>query len=374
MEHKGRLSILQSEIALLYKETKEENSPNLHEDELVEGFPETKTRRDIIGQVNGFFDPPGFATPVTVAAKIMVRKLWIGKMKELGWDDPIPESLRQEWMEFFERLYKIETVRFPRSLKARSMGGEEPVLIVFSDVSEQAYSACCYVRWRMNDGTFQSNLIVAKNKIAPVKMLTIVRLELSAAVMAARLYEFVIKECRFKFTKVYFIIVLSMIQKDSYVFRTFVGSRVGEIQTTTDTAWRFWIEGSANIADWVTKPHLPEEIGENGCWQKGPEFQERPEEEWPIKQQCHILDIPERIKVVMTTVADAEKTSCVIDINRFSEFKKLIRTTSRVMLAYMANPTPSLRNITKDIGTKDYERAVMWWISKNAKSSSLTLI
>ena len=147
--------------------------------------------------------------------------------------------------------------------------------------AEQAYGACCYVRWRMNDGTLQSNLIVAKNMIAPVKMLTVVRLELSAAVMAARLYEFVIKEYRFKFTKVYFIIdseiVLSMIQKDSYVFRTFVGSRVGEIQTT-DTAWWFWIEGSANIANWVTKPRLPEEIGENSCWQKGPEFLERPEE------------------------------------------------------------------------------------------------
>ena len=51
--------------------------------------------RDIIGQVNGLFDPPGFAAPVTVAGKILVRKLWIGKMKELGWDDPIPESLRQ---------------------------------------------------------------------------------------------------------------------------------------------------------------------------------------------------------------------------------------------------------------------------------------
>ena len=292
-------------------------------------------------------------------------------MKELGWDDPIPESLRHEWMQFFELLYKIETVRFPRSLKARSIGGEEPVLIVFSDASEQAYGACCYVRWRMNDGAIQSNLIVAKNKIAPVKMLTIVRLELSEAVMAARLYEFVIKECRFKFTKVYFIIdseiVLSMIQKDSYVFRTSVGSRVGEIQTTTDTAWWFWIEGSANIADWVTKPRLPGEIGENSCWQKEPEFLERPEEEWPIKQQCHILDIPERIKVVMTTVAHAEKTSCVIDINRFSEFKRLIRTTSRVMLAYMVNPTPSLRNITKNIGTRDYERAVMWWIKECQK-------
>ena len=69
----------------------------------------------------------------------------------------------------------------------------------------------------------------------------------------------------------------------------------------------------------------------------------------------------------MTTVAHAEKTSCVIDINRFSEFKRLIRTTSRVMLAYMVNPTPSLRNITKNIGTKDYERAAMWWIKECQK-------
>ena len=52
-------------------------------------------------------------------------------------------------MEFFELLYKIETVRFPRSLKARSMGGEEPVLIVFSDATEQAYGAYCYVQSKL---------------------------------------------------------------------------------------------------------------------------------------------------------------------------------------------------------------------------------
>ena len=40
----------------------------------------------------------GFATPVTVGAKIMLQNLWIGEMKELGWDDATPIDERNKWM------------------------------------------------------------------------------------------------------------------------------------------------------------------------------------------------------------------------------------------------------------------------------------
>ena len=60
------------------------------------------------------------------------------------------------------------------------MGCEEPSLVMFSDASEQAYGACGYARWSMTDGTFQSRLLLSKNKIAPAKKLTMVRLELNA--------------------------------------------------------------------------------------------------------------------------------------------------------------------------------------------------
>ena len=42
----------------------------------------------------------------------------------------------------------------------------EHVLIVFSDASQDAYAACAYVRWKRQNGQFESNLISSKNRLA----------------------------------------------------------------------------------------------------------------------------------------------------------------------------------------------------------------
>ena len=61
------------------------------------------------------------------------------------------------------------------------------------------------------------------------------QVQLNAALMAKRLREFIMSESRFDFERSYFIIdseiVRCMIQKESYGFNTFVGLRIGEIQS-----------------------------------------------------------------------------------------------------------------------------------------------
>ena len=78
------------------KKGKQHIEPNICEEDILHKFPEVLTRRMVVSQVNGFYDPLGLAAPTTVAAKILVRKLWIGEMKSKGWDDAIPEDQRLE--------------------------------------------------------------------------------------------------------------------------------------------------------------------------------------------------------------------------------------------------------------------------------------
>ena len=63
------------------------------------------------------------------------------------------------------------------------------------------------------------------------------RLELCAAVIGKRIFSFIIKECRYQFSKVIFVvdseIIHAMIQRDSYGFKTYAGVRIGEIQSAT---------------------------------------------------------------------------------------------------------------------------------------------
>ena len=43
-----------------------------------------------------------------------MRRLWLGAEKSLGWDDPIPEFMKSEWIKFFIELFEMETVKFRR--------------------------------------------------------------------------------------------------------------------------------------------------------------------------------------------------------------------------------------------------------------------
>ena len=111
------------------------------------------------------------------------------------------------------------------------------------------------------DGTYKAQLIASKNRIASVKIVDIVRLELSGAVIAKRLRVFIQTEVRYTFTAVYHIvdseIVKAMISKESYSFNTFAANQTGEIQQKTDLQGRFWTAGDLKFADWVTRGKSP---------------------------------------------------------------------------------------------------------------------
>ena len=136
----------------------------LSQQEIPVGIPETLTKRIILSQVNGIYDPMGLAAPFTVRAKIMLRKLW-GQDKKLDWDDAIPEQLRQEWVIFFRELFKLKETELPRCIKPSNVTGD-PVLVIFSDGSGDAYGAAAYARWMTNDGSYKAQLIASKNRIA----------------------------------------------------------------------------------------------------------------------------------------------------------------------------------------------------------------
>ena len=103
------------------------------------------------------------------------------------------------------------------------------------------------------EDTYESHLIAAKNRIAPIKTVNIVRLELSGAVLGKRLRSFAQEELRYSFEKVYHIvdseIVKVMISKESYGFNTFAANRIGEIQQKTNPSEWFGIQSFGYIAD-----------------------------------------------------------------------------------------------------------------------------
>ena len=175
---------------------------------------ESISKRQILAIVNGIYDLLELIFPFTVRTKTLMRKLWTHKTND--WDDPIPESLQKARQTFFKEIHTLKSISFPRSIKPENAIGK-PDLVIFSDGSKEAYGAVAYTRWQTTDGSYKCCLVTSKNRIAPIKIVDIVRLELSGAVISKKLRSTIEAETRLNLNMVYHIvdseIVKAMINK-----------------------------------------------------------------------------------------------------------------------------------------------------------------
>ena len=56
----------------------------------------------------------------------------------------------------------------------------------FADASTSGYGQCSYLRVKDEDGNVNVSLVMGKSRVAPLKITTIPRLELTAAVVSAK--------------------------------------------------------------------------------------------------------------------------------------------------------------------------------------------
>ena len=122
--------------------------------------------------------------PVTVKAKIMPQCLW---EEQVQWDEPVPKFLHQMWFQWRSELPLLKEKLIPCCYYPKNIHVAFKQLHGFSDASEQAYSRVVY--FCMVDTTSQvhTSLIIAKTKVAPIKRLSIPRLELCGAQLLAQL-------------------------------------------------------------------------------------------------------------------------------------------------------------------------------------------
>ena len=253
------------------------NDFELREGNSTHKIPKLLSKRLIMSQLNGIYDPLGLLVPFTIKGKLLVRNLWA---KNYNWDTPLSDEEYSRWIIFFKEMLQVRYLYSPRSIKSSTTLNKSSILVTFSDASKEAFGCSSYIRWQLMDGSFQSHLIASKSRVAPLKTTTIVRLELSAVVLAKRLRLFIVDSFRVTFERTIHIIdsqiVKAMINKDSYGFNTFVSSRVGEIQAKTDPNDWYWVESKLNVADIISRDTSIPGLNYGSRWKIGPEFLKLP--------------------------------------------------------------------------------------------------
>ncbi|GFS78894.1 integrase catalytic domain-containing protein [Trichonephila clavipes] len=128
------------------------------------------------------YDPLGLVGPIIVKVKSFMQKLWL---LELSWDVVVHDKEKIEFENFIRNLQNIEHLNIPSCIIQKNNTLVE--IQGFSDSSEQAYGACVYIRCKDCFGKFSVPLLRSKSRVAPVKCVTLPRLELLGAALLSKL-------------------------------------------------------------------------------------------------------------------------------------------------------------------------------------------
>ena len=295
------------------------------------------TKRGVVKMAAAIFDPLGLISPFLLQAKIIIQKLWALKY---DWDEEISGAELTLWQNWLAELHEVKYIEVPRCLKMSvSASIKEMELHLFSDASENAFGAVGYVRMTDVDGRHSVSLVMSRTRVAPLKQLSIVRLELQAAVLATRMAKTIQRELTYKFDDVVFWsdsqVVLQFVANESRMFQTFVANRVSEIRDSTEPAqWRH-VPGTCNPADICSRGRSASQLKGSDLWWNGPEFLMQDRRDWPhLKTPSLPPDLPELkrkpIGPGVSFVGGLAARQPLVDPARFSSWSKYRRVVAWV--------------------------------------------
>ncbi|XP_049290599.1 uncharacterized protein LOC125767759 [Anopheles funestus] len=238
---------------------------------------------------------------------------------------------------------------------------------VFRDASEAAYAPVAYFRLEA-DSKIHVGLIGAKTKVAPLKTVSIPKLELKAALLGCRMLTKIKEYHSFPINQQYMWsdagVCLSWIRSTNHRrYQQFVSVRVGEILTTTDPKdWR-WVPSKLNVADLATKWNDGPDLSMENPWFHGPAFLHEPKDCWPTKRT-----FPDTNEEIRASHLHVGSTVQIIDVTRFSIWRKLHRSTAYIvryldnLLRKKAGKTLELEGLKQD----EFQRAeqILWKIAQ----------
>lgn len=269
---------------------------------------------------------------VIVTGKILMQKLWYLKFE---WDKEIDCLLvQEEWGEFINNLPRLTELKIPRYLFK-----DKPISRIefhgFADSSIKAYAACVFVRTIYVDNTISVNLIASKSRVAPIKIISLPKLELCAMLLLSQLTKQLISifEKEFHIHDVHLWtdseIALCWVQSFPSRWTTFVANRVSKIQElTTDYTWRH-ISSKLNPADLPSRGVPPQKILSCPLWWHGPHILHEPILDFSVYEiEPNVLDIPEEKKVSMVVLRTPHNKFWDSNFLKFSKFSRLQRTLS----------------------------------------------
>lgn len=238
----------------------------------------------------------------------------------------LPENLELRWEQWKRELTELSDLKIQRCFKQDSMSS----LVVkelhhFSDASTQGYGQCSYLRLVDDKGRVRCSLVIAKSRVVSLKVVTIPRLELTAAVISVKISEFLKQELEYEdLSEIFWTdskVVLGYINNDARRFQVFVANRVQQIrETTSPKQWRY-IPSTENPADHASRGLSAKEL-QSSNWLTGPSFL------WNASisnDECAAELSPDDPEIKAKALATSGKPAPLLDrLEMFSDWTRVI--------------------------------------------------
>lgn len=365
----GKQSYAKEQLGVKPGETKMLGLPwNKSEDTIAVTFREASpevSKREMLRFLASVYDPLGLASPVSLVGKLLYREVCD---QHLPWDQKVPETVAKQWKKFESSL--PDQVQVPRSLAGFKEAIEAIDLHAFGDTSGTGTAAAVYAVVYQASGANQG-LLAAKSRLAK-KGLTIPRLELVSAHMAANLAENVInvlegQPVRSVHGWLDSTVALHWIRGESGAYKEFVANRVSKIRDKAYIQWRH-----------VGTDQNPADIGSRGCkadnlgelWFKGPEWLTEPDL-WPVDIHTESNKETEaEAKLTKEIFATVTETKDILDeVLEKNSFWKTVRITTWIRRFVNNCKQKKSARLVGPLTTLETNNEVRWWVQRAQESS-----
>ncbi|KAL6419300.1 hypothetical protein ACFW04_013939 [Cataglyphis niger] len=224
------------------------------------------TKRSVLSLTARLFDPLGWLAPTVIRAKVMFQSTWL---RGATWDTPLEEADAQQWSTFERDLPRLEEIRVEQRVPVCDANAKVE-LHGFADASERAYAAVVYSRTEDHQGGVSMSLIAAKTRVAPLKTVSLPRLELCAASLLTKLVAHLRQVLGAEDVPIHLwsdsTVALGWIRSHPSRWTVYVANRVAKIQTALPGACWHHLPGKENPADCASRGISPSELIHHLLW------------------------------------------------------------------------------------------------------------
>ena len=158
--------------------------------------PAKITQRIVISFVSAVFDPLGICSPFTIRMRFLLRSVWAAMGQ--AWDKELSAEHSQLFSDWCSELGEKRTMLIDRLYFEN--GCTNLRLHIFTNASEEIM---CIVSYLQDEATLNLTYVMEKCRVAPIRHMTIPKLELQAAVYGVRLRKQILSKHDVKTDKIF---------------------------------------------------------------------------------------------------------------------------------------------------------------------------